>query len=179
MRAFAKKVFELFVVVILIVSAITSADCTDHSNSEDHSFNQYLQANKERARMLLQKFHAQMFDCKNYAASLTQPVVMDSTIVNTLRRNGFYFLKVRIKSNSGRKFYANLKCSQEVFEQYKNAADSRALIAASIRRIDESSAVAEADSIDGGIKILNSDNSIVLTGQCLALTEVPEYSHVY
>lgn len=179
MKAFAKKIFELVVVVILIVSALTSADCTDRSNSEEHSFNQYIQINKEKARVLLQKFHAQMFDCKNYTASLTQPVVMDSTIVSASSRNGFYFLKARIKSSSAGRFYANLKCSQEIFERYKNAADSRALIAASIKRIDESSTVAEADSIDGGIKFLNSGNSIILTGQCLALTEVPEYSHIY
>jgi hypothetical protein len=179
MKNLSKNISWLFALLILVVCVLVLPDCTDRSASEEHSFDNYLQSNKEKARVLLQKFHAQMFDCQNYSSILTRPVVMDSTIVSLSKYNGSYFLKALVKSDCNKKVYASLKCSKEIFNQYKNAKECRAFIVSSIQRINEANPVSEVDSIDGRVKIFGSGNSTILTGECLALTEIPEYSHIY
>jgi hypothetical protein len=67
----------------------------------------------------------------------------------------------------------------EFFEEYKDSKSNHAYLVASISQINESSTTAEADSLEGKTKNICIENSVMLSGNCIAFAEIPEYFSIY
>jgi len=155
------------------------SNCTEDSSREKHSYIKYYELNKEKADFLLKDYQAQVFNCSNFEASLKHLTLIDSTIINFTKRDDSYFIKAQVRSNCGKKVYAALKCSQKFYDEYRKSKSNHAYMVISLNKIDEISTTAEADTLDRNSKNIRIENSVMLSGNCIAFTEIPDYSSIY
>jgi hypothetical protein len=179
MKKVIKRIVKPVFFVPIIFAVFISSYCTDDSSREEHSYHKYFETNKEKAHILLKEYYAQVFDCANYPAALSRPTLLDSTIINFTKLKNSYYIKALVKTNCGKKIYATLKCMPEFFEEYKKSKSNHAYLVASINQINEYSTTAEADSLEGKTKNICIENSVMLSGNCIAFAEIPEYSSIY
>jgi hypothetical protein len=179
MKKKCNKLFNTIILITITLIVLVFSYCKEESNQERHSYFNYYEGNKEKARMLLGEYKAKMFDCLDYQSVLKNNTLIDSTIVNFSQKGDSFYLKALIRNNCGNKFYATLKCPKKLFDDYKHSRSNHAYLVISINKIDETSTIAEADTLDKNTKNIRIDNSIMLTGNCLALREIPDYSPVY
>jgi len=176
MQRFSKILLEIIGAGYLCFSIITYTNCTNNSQEKEQPFEHFKQTDLKSAQLLSQKFNAQMFDCEKTDAILNKTVVLDSAQMGISERNGKYFLKAQINKCCGKKVFAMLECSRDILEKYSQLKTNHIFAAASTSRIDNLSVIAEADSIDGKTKFFKTNNSLLLTGECLAVAEIPNYS---
>lgn len=173
------RLFKSYCPVFLILAALIFSCCSEETNEERHSYRRYYDSNKEKARQLLIEYHARMFDHTNYKEILSAPALLDSTIISFSRKDNSFFVKAEIRNYSGKKIYAALKCPQKFYEDYKKSKSNHAYLIASINKIDNINVSAEADTLDKKTKNISLDNTLMLSGNCLAYVEIPEYSPIY
>lgn len=100
-------------------------------------------------------------------------VVLDSTVLGIEKVNDEYFIKARVNVNSDKKYFANLKCSQEILDAFNKTKSNYVIMAARILQVLDYNITADSDSLSGGKSSLNLGNAVLLTGECLALADVP------
>ena len=151
-------------------SLITLPAC---SGKKDGSSYELQLANKnDTAKQLIRKFGAELF-AGNISGIQNKTVVLDSIVLGIKESSGDYYIKARVKSGRSDKYYAELKCTKEIAEQFHYTKSSAAYLAAKIKRVDSYNLIAEADSIDGSKSDLHIGKIILLSGECLALAEIP------
>lgn len=176
MRSFSKILPIVPVLAYVAVSLITLFNCT---KTDDPATIDRLNSSKQKtASLLLHKFDAEIFNI-NSKQILSRPVVLDSTLIGIVENGGQYFLRAEVKLKGSKKCFAELKCSPEIVDSYYRTKSNSALIAAKISRIDDCSTFAETDSLEGNMSQFNLGESILLSGECLALAEIPIYSFQY
>lgn len=156
----------------ITVSFITLSNCA--KKNDFSALDQLRSSKKEIANLLRFKYAAEDFDA-NSKQIFSRPVLLDSTLIGVSQKEGNYFLKAKVNSAGGVKYFAELKCSKETANLYNRTKSNSAYIAAKITRIDDSFIVAEADSLDGKLTQINLGKSILFCGECLALAEIPTY----
>ena len=122
--------------------------------------------------MLLQEFDAIVFDCSTQNI-FSKPVVVDTTMLGVSINGEDVFLSAQINLSCAKRYFVKLKCSQEVLEQYSKTKSNNALLAARFTRMDNEKLVAEADSLDGSDPTINLGETVILSGECLAIREIP------
>jgi hypothetical protein len=163
--------FYIFILGYLLFSFFTLTNCSKNSHNDKQSYSQFQQQNKETARRLIKEYRANTFDCKKINFILDQKVVIDSTIIGVLEKRDGYYLKALINNSCEQKIYAILKCSSKILNHYESLKSNRAYIVASINKVDNVNNIVETDSLDGKLTYLQGNNSILLTGECLAIEE--------
>ncbi|MBI3124111.1 MAG: hypothetical protein HYZ10_06875 [Ignavibacteriales bacterium] len=150
---------------------ISLENCT--KSGEDSSTADQLARNKETVvKLLIQEFDAQVFDCSTQNI-FSKPVVVDTTLMSISKNGEDVFLSAQINLSCVKKYFVKLKCSQEVLEQYSKTKSNNALLAARFTRMDNEKLVAEADSLDGSDPTINLGETVILSGECLAIREIP------
>jgi hypothetical protein len=158
------------ILAYVIFSLITLSDCTDRNNASTGDRLASLKRNS--ALLLLQKFDAIMFDAGSGEIP-GRPVVLDTLMLGVIRKGGSDFVRAEIRCGGDKKYYAELRCSSEILNSYRITKSNSALLAAKISRIDDCPVIAEADSLDGKTTRYNLGKSILLSGECLAIAEIP------
>lgn len=152
-------------------SLLSLENCT--KSREDSSTADELLRNKASVvKLLLQEFDAIVFDCSTQNI-FSKPVVVDTTMLGVSINGEDVFLSAQINLSCAKRYFVKLKCSQEVLEQYSKTKSNNALLAARFTRMDNEKLVAEADSIDGSDPTINLGETIILSGECLAIREIP------
>lgn len=152
-------------------SLLSLENCT--KSSEDSSTADQLVQKKETVvKLLLQEFDAQVFDCtiKNI---FSKPVVVDTTILGVSRNGEDVFLSAQVNQSCAKRYFVKLKCSQEVLEQYNKTKSNNAILAARFTRMDNEDLIANADSLDGTNPTINMGETVIFSGECLAIREIP------
>ncbi|MCX6175281.1 MAG: hypothetical protein NTZ27_11065 [Ignavibacteriales bacterium] len=171
-----KFIPKIFVLSYVIFSLLTLTNCIKQHNNDNISYDQFVQRNQETAQQLIQQNNAELFDCKQIDFILNKSVIADSTIIGTFKRRGNYFLKALINNSCGKNIYTTLTCSEEVIERYNSIKSNHVFLAAKITKIEKLNFISEADSLDGKSTFIRGNNAVFLTGECLALAEIPIYS---
>lgn len=171
-----KSIPKIFILSYVIFSLLTLTNCTKQHNNDNISFDQFVLKNRETAQQLVQQNNAELFDCKQIDFILNKTVVADSTIIGTIKRNGSYLLKAVINNSCGKNIYTTLTCSEEIIKLYSKIKSNHVFLAAKITKIENVNTIAEVDSLDGKSMYLNRNNSVMLSGECLAFAEIPIYS---
>ncbi|PKL84254.1 MAG: hypothetical protein CVV24_00825 [Ignavibacteriae bacterium HGW-Ignavibacteriae-3] len=170
MKPFIKIAAHFLLPAYFAGSLILLSHC---SLKNDHSIADRINSSKQnKANLLLQKFNAEIFDI-NSSKILNHTVVMDTLLLGVFRKNGDSYLRAGIKADGNKKYYAELECSPEILESYYKIKSGSVLIAARINRIDNCDVIAEADSLDGETLQYSLGKSVLLSGECLAIAEIP------
>ena len=151
-------------------SLFSLSACSKHDDV--FTFEKQLSQKRITAANLLANFNAEMFECADKEI-LNKPVVLDSIILGIKKSGDDYFIKAKVKSSCEKKYFAELKCSEEIADQFNHTKSNSAYLAAKILKIDGVNMVAEADSLNGSNTELQLGNVYLLTGECLALAEIP------
>ncbi len=169
-----KNIPQLFILCYIVFSFLTLTNCTNkHDNI---SYDQFVLRNREEAQRLVRQNNAELFNCTQMDFILNKTIVADSTIIGTVKKNGNYFLKALINNPCGKSIYTTLACSEEIIERYNSTKSNHVFLAAKITKIENVNTIAEIDSLDGKSMYLNRNNSVMLSGECLAFAEIPIYS---
>lgn len=172
-----RSIPNFFILGYIVFSFLTLTDCTNKHDNDNISYDQFILKNRETAQRLIQQNNAELFDCMQLNFILNKTVVADSTIIGTFKRNGNYFLKALINNSCGKNIYTTLACSEEIIIRYNSTKSNHVFLAAKITKIENVNTIAEVDSLDGRSVYLNRNNSVMLSGECLALAEIPIYSY--
>lgn len=170
LKKFSKVVINSLLLGYIGFSLISLSACS--KKGEESFFDELLRERNETAETLLHEFDAQMFPCK-LEEIFRRPVVLDSVIISIIKNKEDYFIRARINANCDKKYYADLKCCSEIVGQFNKTKSNYAFIAAKITKVDNYNLVAEADSLEGAKSQFILGDAILLTGECLALAEVP------
>lgn len=170
MRSFSKILLNVPVLTYVAVSLITLSNCTKIEDST--TIDRLNSAKQKTVSLLLHKFDAEIFNI-NSKQILNRTVVLDSTLIGIVENEGQFFLRAEVKLKGSKKYFVELKCSPEIVDSYYRTKSNSALIAAKISRIDDCSTFAETDSLEGNMSQFNLGKSILLSGECLALVEIP------
>ena len=154
----------------LAFSLFTLPACT--GKSDGSTYDNQLSQKRNVAHLLIDKYDAEMFECGTQEI-LKKTVVLDSIILGIKKTGGNYIIKAKVNTECNKKYYAELKCSKEIADQFQQTNSNAAYLAAQIHRVDSYSMIAEADSIDGTTSNLHLGNTLLLSGECLALAEIP------
>ena len=171
-----KSTPKIFVLSYVVFSLLTLTNCSKQHSNNEISYDQFVQKNRETAQQLAYQNNAEIFDCKQIDLILNKTIIADSTIIGTIKRNGNYFLKALINNSCNKNIYTTLACSEEIIERYNKIKSNHVYLAAKITKIENINTIAEVDSLDGRSVYLNRDNSVMLSGECLAFAEIPIYS---
>ena len=174
---FLKSIPKLIILGYIIFSLLTLTYCSKQQNNGGKSYDQFVKLSLETAQNLAYNYNAELFDCKQIDFILNKKVVADSTIIGTIKRNGSYFLKALVNNSCGKNIYTTLTCSQDIIEHYNRIKSNHVYLAAKILRIENLNTITEIDSLDGKSKYLSRNNSVMLSGECLAFAEIPIYSN--
>jgi hypothetical protein len=169
-KSFRKIFSGGLILAYVAVSLITLSNCTKTNDSS--TVEQLKSAKQKIANLLMQKFDAEIF-CAGSEQILNHPVLLDSTLIGITKKDGGYLLKAQINAGDSKKYFAELKCSREIADSYSRTKSNSVFIVAKISRIDDYLLLAEADSLDGKRSQFNIGKSILLSGECLALAEIP------
>lgn len=162
---------QLILISYIAFSLISLQNCTKHE--QDASTSEQLSHNKaEEIKFLLQKFNAEVFDCNNQVI-LKKTVVADTMLIGVFEKGKETYLNAQIKTDCSRKYFIQLKCSDEVIAQYRKTKSNNAIIAAKFNRIDSTTVIANVDSLDGVNPAINLGESVILSGICYEIRETP------
>jgi hypothetical protein len=153
----------------IIFSLVTLQNCK--YNKEESTSEKLVQKKQEASKLLLQKFDAELFNC-NINSILNKTAVLDTLLLGISQRGTEKYLKARVVTSCGDKYFAKLKCSEEIIEKYNRTKSNRAYLAAKITRIDKVDLFANADTLDGKCSELVLGKSILLSGECISLVEI-------
>lgn len=170
LQRFTKILSNAAVLLYVAVSLFTLSNCTRTDDAA--TIDQLNSAKQKTASLMLREFDAEIFNA-NSKQILNRPVVLDSTLIGITEKAGQYFLRAEVKLKGRQKYFAELKCTPEIADTFYRTKSNSALIAAKISRIDDCAMLAEADSLDGNRSQFNLGKSILLSGECLALVEIP------
>ena len=170
-----KVIPKLFILSYIVISLLTLPNCSKQHNDNKTSYDEFARRNRETAQRLVYQNKAELFDCKQIDFILNKTVVADSTIISTLIKDGCYFLKALVHNSCNKNIYTMLNCSEEIFDRYSEIKSNRVFLAAKITKVEKLDPIAEADSLDGKSTFIRGNNSFLLTGECLALAEIPTY----
>lgn len=162
--------FSALLIVYVIISIISLENCTtkqEYSSTSD----QLNQKKVEAVKIFLNEFDAQAF---NFATKdiFRKSIVLDTTLLGISRKDGNVFLSARVNGSSLQKYFVKLKCSRDIVEQFNKTKSNNAIIAAKISRIDNEKIIATADSLDGADTSIYLGETILLSGECLAIKEL-------
>lgn len=161
--------FKSLILIYIGFSLVTLSNC---NRQEYQSTAEYLLKKKnETAQILLNKFDAELFSC-NLKSILNKPIVLDSIIVGFVKEDSDYYLKAELLTQCAVKYYAKLKCSEEVRAQYNHTKSNHVFLVSNVKSIDKVNVYVNADSLDGRITEFSLGDSIVLSGECLAVVEI-------
>lgn len=169
-KSLSKILSNTLLPAYIAISLLSLSNCAKPDNSTASDRLNF--AKQQTASLLMQKFDAEIFDASSKVI-LNRPVVLDSTLIGIIENKGQYFLRAEVKLKGSKKYFAELKCSRQIADSYYRTKSNSALIAAKISRIDDCSTFAESDSLDGSKSQLNLGKSTLLSGECLALVEIP------
>ena len=170
-----KSIPKLLILCYIVFSLLTLANCTNQHNNDNISYDQFTQKNQETAKLLVYQNKAELFDCKQIDFILNKTVVADSTVVGTLENNGRFYLKASINNSCEKKIFTILNCSEQIYDKYSNGKSNHVFFAAKITKVEKLIPIAEADSLDGKSIFIHGNNSVLLTGECIAFIEIPVY----
>ncbi|MDP3582610.1 MAG: hypothetical protein Q8S39_11805 [Ignavibacteria bacterium] len=163
--------FHLLFYTYIGFSLLSLENCT--KGGEDSSTADRLVHNKDAVvKLMLQEFDAQVFDCSTQNI-FSRPVVVDTTLMSISRNGEDVFLSAQVNLSCAKKYFVKLKCSQEVLEQYNKTKSNNAIIAARFTRMDNEELIANADSLDGTNPTIHLGETVILSGECLAIKEIP------
>lgn len=154
----------------IIFSLISLQNC---KYSRDESTSEKLVQEKHKiAKLMMNEFSAEMFDC-NAKSILNKTIILDTLLIGISRRGSEYHLNAEVFTSCGKKHFAKLLCSKEIVKQFEASKTNRAYIAAKITRIDNSEIYADTDTLDGKRSELALGSSILLSGECISMNELP------
>ncbi len=151
-------------------SVLSLSGC-DKKN-EKLTFEQQIQKRSHTIKLLEERFGAQLLDC-NTIQSVNKVVILDTLILGIRKEADDFIIRAKINNNCRKKYYTELKCSKEIAEQFNQTKSNCNILAARIDKMYDYKLIAETDSLSGENPQLDLGNSVLLTGECLALMEVP------
>lgn len=167
--------FHLLFYSYIGFSLFSLENCT--KNGEDSSTADQLVQKKEAVvKLMLQEFDAQVFDCSTQNI-FSKPVVVDTNMLGVFRNGEDIFLSAQVNLSCAKKYFVKLKCSQEVLEQYNKTKSNNAILAARFTRMDNEELIANADSLDGTNPTINLGETVIFSGECLAIKEIPSVAN--
>lgn len=169
-----KKVYPLVFTCVLffyITGSLISLEWCTTRNEDLTTADKLNNSKNEVVKLLVNDFDAEQFDC---AAKdiLSKSIVIDTTVFGITNKDGNVYLSGKVNCNCVEKYFVKLKCSKEIMMQFNKTKTNNLILAASIKRIDNEKLFANADSLDGTDTILNLGETIILSGECLAIREV-------
>ena len=163
--------FHLLFYSYIVFSLLSLENCA--KGKEDSSTADQLVQKKEAVvKLMLQEFDAQVFDCSTQNI-FSKPVVVDTNMMGVFRNGKDIFLSAQVNLSCTKKYFVRLKCSQAVLEQYNKTKSNNAIIAARFTRMDNENLIANADSLDGTNPAINLGETVIFSGECLAIKEIP------
>ena len=172
LKKFIKVIVNAAVFGYITFSLISLSACS--KRNDDLSFDEQVAQKRNTVKLLLEKYNADLFVCGSEVV-LEKPVVLDSIILGIKKEGQDYYIKARIKSACTKKYFAELKCDKEIIEQVNHAKSSAAYLAVKIYKVDGCNMVAETDTLDGSKSELYLGNAYLLSGECLAFSEIPSF----
>jgi hypothetical protein len=151
-------------------SLVSLENCTKHSDDASTA-DQLLNSKKNTVKLLQQEFDAEIFNC-NEEKLLNKPVVLDTTLLRVSQMGDDIFLNAKIKTNCVKQYFVHLKCTREVFEQYSKTKTNDVIVAANLTRMDNEKIIVNADSLEGDSPAISLGETVIFTGECLAIREV-------
>lgn len=167
-------IFYFIIASYLTLSLVSINNCS----TTDDSTNDYLKKQKRSIFVKLQKdFNADEFNC-NAANLLTKTIILDSTLLKINKNPSSGFIKAEINTGCNKKYFTKLNCSKEIIEQIEKFKTNNIYLVAKFNRIDNSSMLVNADSLDGTAQQFDLGENIILTGTCIAAAEIPSFENV-
>lgn len=163
-------ILNSLLVVYIAVSLLSLENCTTRKDNASTA-EKLVQNKTEIIKLLLNEFDAEVFDC-TVKDIFRKAIVLDTTLLGISRKDGEVFLSAKVNNPCVDKYFVKLKCTNEILEQFNKTKTNNAVIAAKVYRIDNEKLVANADSLDGADPAINLGNTIILTGECLAIREL-------
>ncbi|GEM_PF-1609379 len=174
-----RSISQLSILSYIVFSLLSLTNCANQNDRGNISYDQFVQRNQETVQRLVYQNKAELFDCKQIDFILNKTVVADSTVTGTIEKNGKFYLRASINNSCEKKIFTILNCSEKIYDQYNSGRSNHIILAAIITKIEKINPIAEADSLDGKSRFIRGDDSVLLTGECLAFAEIPIYSSLY
>lgn len=169
-----KRIFALAIKTTVLAyigfSIFSLNGCSKNKNADN--FDRQVEIRNNTVNILAEEHNAQFLDC-SAENILNNNIVFDSLVLAIQSNGGEYLLRAKIRVDCPKQYYAELKCSSKIAQQFKNTKSNYAVVAAKINSILNYNILAEADSLDGGKSNFNLGDKILFTGECLALVEIP------
>ncbi len=165
-----KAVSHLLFLLYLVFSLIPVSGCKE--NDAKLSFEHQLEKRSHTIKLLEAKYGAKLLSCDAEEA-IDKIVILDTLVIGIKNKGDDFILRAKINNNCGKEYFAELKCRHEIAEHFKTTKSNCCILAARISNVYYCEIVAEADSLNGENHQLNLGSSVLITGQCLALAEIP------
>ncbi len=163
--------FHVLFYSYIVFSLLSLENCA--KSGDDSSTADQLVRNKAAVvKLMLQEFDAQVFDCSTQNI-FSKPVVVDTTLMSISRNGEEVYLNAQVNLSCTKKYFVRLRCSQDVLEQFNKTKSNNALLAAKFTRMDNEKLIANADSLDGSNPAINLGETVIFSGECLAIREIP------
>jgi len=170
LRKILHTVLCSLVVAYIGFSLFTLSGCS--KRNEDLSYGEQKSQHDQTIKLFAENFNADIFNCDTRSI-LNKTVVMDTLILGVRNQGNRVVIRARIKGDCNKNYFAELNCSKEIGEKFYKTKSNYAVIAARISGITDCDIIAEVDSLDGKSSQMKLGNTVLLTGECLALAEVP------
>lgn len=163
----------LFNAALLIPFILPLATFQTCKLSHEDSTAELLSAKKQNlALQMIQKYDAEMFNC-NTKKNFNKTTVLDSIVIGICEKKNNYYIKAKVNTSCSENYFVKLKCGKEILEQYNHTKSNSAYLVARISRIDNINLFADVDSLEGKEDEFALGKSVILSGECLALSEIP------
>jgi hypothetical protein len=162
--------FNTLILSYIGFSLISLSGCS--KKDEDFSYREQQSQHNQTIKLFAENFNAEVFNCDTRLI-LNKTVVLDTLIIGVRNQGNKFIVKARITGDCDKKYFAELNCSKEIAEKFYSTKSNYAVIVARISCITDCDLVAEVDSLDGKASQMELGNAVLLTGECLALAEVP------
>lgn len=174
MKNFYLQIPKVFLLVYTIFSLATLSHCTKDSG-EYSALEKIKNANTLKLQILSDEFDAVHFDCSSISSILNKNIVLDTLLIGMQKQKDCYLLKAKVKCDSQKEIFAELKCTKEIYQQYERTKSNNLLIAAKIISYAETNILADVDSLSERKKQIDLGKTILFSGECLALLENTYY----
>jgi hypothetical protein len=163
-------IFNLLIMTYIGFSLFSLSGCA--KSDDELSYGEQKSQHDQTIKLFAENFNAKVFNCDTRHV-LNKTVVFDTLIIGVRNLGNRVILKARIKNNCDKNYFAELNCSKEIGEKFYKTKSNYAVVAAKVTGITDCDVVAEVDSLDGKSSQMELGKTILLTGECLALAEVP------
>ncbi len=161
---------NFFFLSYVAFSILTLSGC--YKENEKLSYEQQIEKRGHAIKLLEEKFGALLLN-SNLEQSIGKVVILDTLVLGIRKEADDFIIRAKINNNSRKKCFTELKCSKEIAEHFNKTKSNYNILAAKISKIYDYKLIAETDSLSGENPQLDLGNSVLLTGECLALMEVP------